>query len=41
MGEELSQDEVEEMIKQAECYNGDGKVKYEKFVKMMMMMETS
>ena len=36
MGEKLSQTEVDEMVRQTECYNGDGKVKYEKFVKMMM-----
>ena len=24
------------MIREAECYNGDGKIKYEKFVKVMM-----
>ena len=36
MGEKLSDAEVDEMIKQAECCNGDGKVKYEKFIKMMM-----
>ena len=36
MGEKLSQAEVDEMVRQTECYNGDGKVKYEKFVKMMM-----
>ena len=36
MGEKLSDAEVDEMIRQAECFNGDGKVKYKKFVKMMM-----
>ena len=36
MGEKLSPAEAEEMIKQTDCYNGDGKVKYEKFVKSMM-----
>ena len=36
MGEKLSEAEVDEMIRQAECFNGDGKVKYKKFVKMMM-----
>ena len=36
MGEKLSEEEFDLMIKEAECYNGDGKVKYEKFVKFMM-----
>ena len=36
MGEKLSDEEFDIMIKEAECYNGDGKVKYEKFVKFMM-----
>ena len=36
MGEKLSSGEIDEMVRQTECYNGDGKVKYEKFVKMMM-----
>ena len=36
MGEKLSPGEIDEMVRQTECYNGDGKVKYEKFVKMMM-----
>ena len=37
MGEKLSTEEVEEMVKYTNCYNGDGKVKYEKFVKMMFV----
>lgn len=36
MGEKLSDAEFDQMIRQAECYNGDGKVKYRKFVKVMM-----
>ena len=37
MGEKLSTEEVDEMVKYTNCYNGDGKVKYEKFVKMMFV----
>ena len=36
MGEKLSDEEFDLMIREAECYNGDGKVKYEKFVRVMM-----
>ena len=36
MGEKLTDEEFDFMIREAECYNGDGKVKYEKFVKVMM-----
>ena len=36
MGETLSSEEIDEMVRQAECFNGDGKVKYKKFIKMMM-----
>ena len=36
MGEKLSDEEFDLMIREAECYNGDGKIKYEKFVKVMM-----
>ena len=36
MGEKLSDEEFDHMIRQAECYSGDGKVKYAKFVKVMM-----
>ena len=36
MGEKLSDAEVDEMVRQAECYNGEGKVKYKKFVQVMM-----
>ena len=36
MGEKLSEEEFDLMVREAECYNGDGKIKYEKFVKFMM-----
>ena len=36
MREKLSDEEFDLMIREAECYNGDGKIKYEKFVKVMM-----
>ena len=29
MGEKLSDEEFDLMIREAECYNGDGKIKYE------------
>ena len=34
MGEKLTEEEVEEMIKKAD-YDGDGQVNFEEFVKMM------
>lgn len=40
LGEKLSDEEVEEMIREADI-DGDGLVSYEEFVRMMMMRAVS